>query len=212
LVIGFGDSGAEIALDLWEHGLQPSISVRCPVNVIPRELSGISILSVGVVQRSWPVRLADAVNSSIVRALKGDPSKYGLRKLPHGPVSQIHRDLRIPIIDVGTVRLIKNGWISIYTGVDRFTENGVVFNDGRRVDFDAVILATGFRARVDAFLKVDSNVYDEDGTPCVSGRETALPGLYFCGYSVSPTGMLHEIGMEAKRIGAAIARKGLTTF
>jgi indole-3-pyruvate monooxygenase len=34
-----------------------------------------------------------------------------------------------------------------------------------------------------------------------------MPGLYFCGYYVAPTGMLREIGLEAKRISASIAGK-----
>jgi hypothetical protein len=32
-------------------------------------------------------------------------------------------------------------------------------------------------------------------------------GLYFCGFYVSPTGMLREMGIEAKQIAEAIAGK-----
>jgi hypothetical protein len=46
---------------------------------------------------------------------------------------------------------------------------------------------------------------DQDGAPTTSGREAPIPGLYFCGFRVSPAGMLREIGREARRIGAAIA-------
>jgi hypothetical protein len=34
-----------------------------------------------------------------------------------------------------------------------------------------------------------------------------MPGLYFCGYYVAPTGMFREIAIEAKRIAASIAAK-----
>lgn len=37
------------------------------------------------------------------------------------------------------------------------------------------------------------------------GHEAAIPGLYFCGYYVSPTGMLREIAIEAKQIRVEIA-------
>jgi hypothetical protein len=61
---------------------------------------------------------------------------------------------------------------------------------------------------VNEFLKdTPLAVFDENGTPLSSGRETALPGLYFCGYSVVPTGMLREIGIEAAQISASIAGK-----
>ena len=210
LVIGFGNSGGEIAMDLWEHGAQPSLAVRSPVNVIPRELFGIPILAIGIVQSKLPPRLTDALNAPILRAVVGDLTRYGLRQLPHGPVTQIQRDARIPLIDVGTIQLIKRGQITVCPGIERFTEEGVIFTDGNHRKFDAVILATGYRPRVNAFLEGASAAHDENGTPSSSGREAPIPGLYFCGYYVSPTGMLREIALEAQRISAAIAHKRVT--
>lgn len=210
LVVGFGNSGGEIALDLWEHGAQPSLAVRSPVNVIPRELLGIPILAIGLAQRRLPPRWADALNAPILRLAIGDLTRYGLRKLPHGPVTQIRGDARIPLIDVGTINLIKRGQIAVYQGIERFTEDGVIFTDGQHRPFEAVILATGYRPQVNTFLEGTSTIYDEHGTPLSSGRETSMPGLYFCGYSVSPTGMLREIALEARRISAAIAQKRVT--
>jgi cation diffusion facilitator CzcD-associated flavoprotein CzcO len=207
LVVGFGNSGGEIALDLWEHGAQPSLSVRGPVNVIPRELFGIPILTIGIAQRRLPPQLADALNALILRAVVGDLTRYGLRKLPHGPITQIQRDARIPLIDVGTIRLIKRGQFTVYPGIEKFTEGGVIFTDGNHREFDAIILATGYRPRVDAFLAGALAVLDENGRPTSSGREAPIPGLYFCGYYVSPTGTLREITLEARQISAAIARQ-----
>ena len=195
LVVGFGNSGGEIAIDLWEHGAQPSLAVRSPVNVIPRELFGIPILAIGIMLRRLPPRLADALNAPILRAVVGDLTPYGLRQLPRGPLTQIQRDARIPLIDVGTIKLIKRGQITVRPGIERFTEEGVIFTDGQPGRFDAVILATGYRPRVNAFLEGASVAYDENGTPLSSGRETPIPGLYFCGYYVSPTGMLREIAL-----------------
>src|SRR6266487_2933913 len=197
LVVGFGNSGGEIAIDLWEHGAQPSIAVRSAVNVIPRELFGIPILSIGIIENKIPSKLADAINAPILSAVVGDITKYGLRKLPYGPVTQIRNDVHIPLIDVGTIRLIKDGHLVVYAGIKEFTREGVIFTDGKQAEFDAVILATGYRPRVDTFLKVNSNIFDQDGTPLSSGRETSIPGLYFCGYYVAPTGMFREISMEA---------------
>jgi len=123
-------------------------------------------------------------------------------------MTRIRRDARIPLIDVGAIDLIKRGRIAVRPGIEAFTGDGVVFTDGSRQPFDAVIVATGFRPRVNAFLRDASAAHDAEGTPSSSGRE-ALPGLYFCGYYVSPTGMLREIAREAKRIAAAIARATL---
>ncbi len=206
LVVGFGNSGGEIALDLWEHGAQASIAVRSPVNVIPRELFGIPILTISIAQSKLPPRLVDAINSPILRFAIGDLSKYGLRKLSHGPTTQILNNSRIPLIDIGTINLIKQGKILVYPGIEEFTEDGVLFNDGKQGKFDAVIMATGYRPGLNTFLKGDSAVYDKEGKPRSSGQPTAVPGLYFCGYYVSPTGMLREISKEARQISALIAQ------
>jgi cation diffusion facilitator CzcD-associated flavoprotein CzcO len=208
LVVGFGNSGGEIAIDLWEHGAKPGIAVRSAVNVIPRELAGIPILSIGIVQNIMPAWMADAMNAPILRMAIGDITKYGLRKLPYGPATQIKNDKHIPLIDVGTIKLIKQGHITVHSGVEEFTESGVKFTDGKEAQFDAVVLATGYRPRVNTFLH-ETKVYDENGTPLSSGHEASNAGLYFCGYYVSPTGMLREIAMEAKQISAEIARKSV---
>jgi hypothetical protein len=50
------------------------------------------------------------------------------------------------------------------------------------------------------------SVLDEHECPRVSGGEAAVPGLYFCGYDLTSTGMLRQIGIEAKAIGRAMAR------
>jgi indole-3-pyruvate monooxygenase len=207
LVVGFGNSGGEIAVDLWEHGAQAGLSVRGPVNVIPRDLLGIPILAIGILQSKLPPWLADAMNAPILRLVFGDLTRFGLRKPRIGPISQIHRAAHIPLIDVGAIALIKKGILAVHPGIERFTEEGVVFTDGRAIPFDAVILATGFRPRVDSFLQGIPEALDEDGAPRASGCEAAAPGLYFCGFHVSPTGMLREIGREAKRISAAVARE-----
>lgn len=205
LVVGFGNSGGEIAIDLWEHDARPSLAVRNPVNVIPRDVFGLPVLALGIALSKLPARLADAFSAPLMRLLVGDLTPYGLRKLPYGPIAQIKKDRRIPLLDIGTLRLIKEGHVRVHPGVERFTRDGVVFADGTQKRFEAVILATGYRPRVDAFLKTAAAL-DDQGAPRASGRETTVPGLYFCGFYVSPTGMLREISIEARAIGKAIAK------
>lgn len=207
LVVGFGNSGGEIALDLWEHGAKPSIAVRSAVNVIPRDLLGIPILSIGLLESILPAKVADAINAPILYFSVGDITKYGLRKLPYGPITQIRNKGHIPLLDVGTLKLIKEGHLTVYAGIEEFTKNGVKFADGKAAEFDAVILATGYRPRLNAFLRVDANVLNNEGIPLSSGRESAMPGLYFCGYYVAPTGMFREIAIEAEKISTSIASK-----
>jgi hypothetical protein len=153
-----------------------------------------------------PARLADALAAPIARLVFGDLNRLGLRKAPYGPFTQILRQARIPLIDVGTIDLIRKGHIEVRPGVEQFAGREVVFTDGTQQRYDAVVLATGYRPAVDAFLEQASLVTDEHGNPRRSGHEAAVPGLYFCGFHVSPVGMLREIAMEAKQIARDIAQ------
>ncbi|MCB9453762.1 MAG: NAD(P)/FAD-dependent oxidoreductase [Anaerolineaceae bacterium] len=207
LVIGFGNSGGEIAIDLCEHGAQAAVSVRSPVNVIPRDVFGIPILSIGIAMALLPPRLADVLAAPLMRVLIGDIEKWGLKKLPYGPNQQIRQDSQIPLLDIGTMKLIRAGKIQVFPGIERLTENGVRFTDGREAAFETIVMATGYRPALADFLAEVAQVTNHEGVPLVSGQESPLPGLYFCGFHVSPTGMLREIGIEAKQIAAAIRAK-----
>ncbi len=205
LIVGCGNSGGEIAIDLCDHGAHPSIAVRSPVNVIPRELFGLPILSVAVVASMLPVSMADALTAPVLRLMYGDLTELGFRKLPYGPLAQIKRDSQIPLIDIGAIDLVKAGRVCVREGVERFVGNEVRFRDGKQEPYDTVILATGYRPRVDDFLRGVDALLDEDGTPIRSGVEAAR-GLFFCGFHVPATGVLHGIAREAKRIAADISR------
>jgi cation diffusion facilitator CzcD-associated flavoprotein CzcO len=205
LVVGFGNSACEQAIDLVERGAVPHLSVRSAVNVIPRDMLGvIPVLQLGIAMRHVPSPVADALAAPLVRLTIGDVRKVGLRKLPYGPNTQIKRDRHIPLLDIGTMEHIKAGRIRVHGAIERFTESGVVFVDGSTLDVDAVVLGTGYVPALDDFIPEWRAVCDDDGRPLVSGGPTSLPGLYFCGQFVSPAGMLREIGIEAKRIAAHV--------
>ena len=199
LVVGFGNSGGEIALDLANAGTDTTLAVRSPVQILPRDLLGFPILSWAILQRHLPARLADTLNAPVLRLAVGSIEKLGLRRAAKGPRQMVEEDGRAPLIDIGALARIRDGSIKIRGSIDRFTTDGVVFADGRAEKFDAVVLATGFRSDLRPLLPDVDGVLDEHGAPRVTGK-AAAPGLYFCGHIVSPTGQLREIGIEAGRI------------
>jgi indole-3-pyruvate monooxygenase len=204
LVVGFGNSGGEIAIDLCEQGAHATLSVRSPVNVIPRDFLGLSILAWGIALSVFPVWLADAIGSLVSRLTIGRLDRLGLRKLPYGPIAQIRRTGKIPLLDVGTIARIRGKEVDVVPGIESFTRSGARFTDGVERPFEGVVLATGFRAALNELLEVKDGVIDAEGTPLRSGLET-LPGLFFCGFYVAPTGMLREIAREARNIAESIA-------
>lgn len=202
LVVGFGNSGGEIALDLAEAGIAVSLAVRSPVRIVPRDLLGLPVLTWTILERYLPPRLADILNAPLIRLSVGSIEKLGLEKAAKGPLAMVNEDGRIPLLDIGTVAAIRDGRIGVRPGIERFDGDAVVFTDGGRTPFDAVILATGYRPDLRPMLPDVGGVLDEAGLPRVSGGSTARPGLYFCSFRVAPTGQLREIGTEAKRIAA----------
>ena len=197
LVVGFGNSGGEIALDLADAGIDVALAVRGPVQVLPRDLLGFPILSWAILYRRLPARLVDIMNAPILRLAVGDIEKLGLRRAAKGPRQMVEEDGRVPLIDIGTLARIKDGSIKIRGGIERFTADGVIFADHVTEKFDAVILATGFRADLRRLIPDVDGVFDQSGAPLVTGKATAAPGLYFCGQITSPTGQLREIAIEA---------------
>jgi cation diffusion facilitator CzcD-associated flavoprotein CzcO len=202
LVVGFGNSGGEIALDLADAGVDVVMAVRSPVQIIPRDLLGLPIMSWILLYRRLPARLVDLINRPVLRLALGDFEKLGLRRAAKGPRQMVEEDGRVPLIDIGTLARIRDGSIRIYGGIDRFTADSVVFSGGMTERIGAVILATGFRPDLRRLMPDVDGVFDWRGMPRVTGQATAAPGLYFCGQITVATGQLREIGIEAQRIAA----------
>jgi indole-3-pyruvate monooxygenase len=205
LVVGFGNSGAEIALDLAEHGVKCAVAVRGKINVVPRELLGIPVTILSIVLRPLPPRVADRMTTLTRRLAVGNLSALGLTKRDDGPLAEVAVGRQIPMIDVGTLARIRGGDIVVRKGVKSFDGLEVCFVDGVRERFDAVVLATGFTTGLSSMLPDHTSVLDSHGRPRTCGREADVAGLYFCGFDLTSTGMLRQIGIEALAIGRDIA-------
>jgi hypothetical protein len=183
-----------------------TLSVRSPVNVIPRELFGLPILAWGLTGRLFPSRLADTINAPLLRFAIGSIEKLGLKRSPKGPLQSIEEDKRVPLIDIGTLDAIRDGRIKMREDVASFARESVAIKQWPAEPFDAAILATGFRPDLRSLLPDAKGVLNASGAPLVSGRATAEPGLFFCGAIPSAIGQFRQIGIEAQRIAHAVAR------
>jgi indole-3-pyruvate monooxygenase len=204
LVVGFGNSGAEIALDLAENRAESTVSIRGAVNVVPRDILGVPITYLGRAGRMLPLAIADRINAMLVRLAVGDLARFGLRKRSDGPLAEIVRTRQIPVIDVGTLAAIGKGQVTVRPAVESSKHEAVRFVDGRVETFHAIVLATGYSTGLDTLFGDEAaRVLDAEARPLVSGRASAS-GLYFCGFNIVPAGLLREIAIEAPRIAAAI--------
>lgn len=200
LVIGIGNTGAEIAADLVEQGAaRVAVSVRRTPPIMAREVLGIPVQLLGMAMNRFPPHLVDRLGALVRRLGTGDLTRYGLGKAAWGPF--VAR--RPPVIDVGFLAQLKAGRIAVLPDVARFTDAGVELVDGRQETFDIVIAATGYVTGL-AGLIAEPDVLDERGYP----REAAAArlGLFFAGYAESPRGQLFETSRAAHRLAERIER------
>lgn len=200
LVVGFGNSGGDISLDLGRAGVAVALAVRGPVQILPKELFGVPITSFGTLSRLLGPRLADRLTAPILRMRVGRPEDYGLRAHEKGPATMVAEDGRIPLIDVGTLGAIREGLITVKPGVAAVEGQEVCFADGSLAEFDAIIAATGYEVNLRPLLGEECAALDHKGQPKVSGGPTACPGLYFCSYVASSQGQLRASSQEAEAI------------
>ncbi|MEO6961835.1 MAG: NAD(P)/FAD-dependent oxidoreductase [Puia sp.] len=205
LVVGFGNSACEIAIDLYEQGAVAGMSVRSPVNVIPRDVLGVPVLEISLLLSRLPPRVADILIAPFMRWLMGDLTKLGLRKMPYGPLEEIRRDGNAPVLDIGTIRHIREGHLKIYDDIDFIEGKTVHFKGGGKRDFDTIVAGIGYYRDYAEIVEVDPRRFDDLRVSAGKQKYFGRDGLYFCGYWISPTGQIREISSDAQKIARDIA-------
>lgn len=208
LVVGAGNSGAEIAVDLAEGGAaRVRLAVRTVPHVVRRSVAGWPAQATAILVRWWPVWAADRLLRALQRVTVPDLSAYGLPRPGTGPYARLRRDGSVPVYDTGLVEAVRRGRVEPVAAVAGFEEGGgVALADGSSVLPDAVIAATGYRAALEGLVG-HLGVLDGRGRPRAYGARTAAgaPDLYFVGFVRPLGGLLRELAAEARRVARAIA-------
>lgn len=206
LVVGTGNSGADIAVDLARGGAsQVWLSVRTPPQIVPRTVGGIPMQAVAVATRSLPSWIGDTIVRIAQAVVHGDLSRHGLPR-PHETVStQFRRADVVPVIDVELVRAVRGGELKVVAAVTDVDGDRVALADGTNLTPDVVIAATGYRRGLEPLVG-HLGVLDERGRPVVrrGNSPASSPGLYFAGYTNPLSGNLRELGIHAEQIARQI--------
>ncbi|WP_228081268.1 flavin-containing monooxygenase [Streptomyces profundus] len=204
LVVGVGNTGAEIAAELARAGAgQVWLSVRTPPHILRRSTLGWPSQASAILCRRLPVGLVDRAARPLTRLLP-DLSAHGLPRPGPGLYSRVLEGA-IPVLDRGLVRAVKRRQVLPVAAVESFDGARVLLADGNSVTPDVVIAATGYRRGLEPLVG-HLGLLDGDGRPLVHGREThpSAPGLYFTGYTNPISGGLRELGLDAPRIAGAV--------
>ncbi|XP_024032032.1 probable indole-3-pyruvate monooxygenase YUCCA10 [Morus notabilis] len=176
LVVGSGNSGMEIALDLADHGANTSIIVRSPVHLLTREIMSWC----GYLLKYLPFKVVEYLAVMLSRLFLGDMTKYGIPRPQEGPFTMKQKYGKFPVIDVGTCKKIKKGEIQVLNAeIKSIRGNEALLNNGKSYHFDSIIFCTGFKRSTHLWLQDDSLLNDDGFADHWKGKN----GLYSVGLS-----------------------------
>jgi thioredoxin reductase len=202
LVVGLGNSAVDIAIDLCRRARSVSISTRRSAWIMPKYLMGVPVdrWSAFLARRfRLPTRIVRIIMARLIRLAVGDQRRFGLKRPKH-PMWREHATLSQELLPY-----IGHGWITIRPNVASLDGDGVLFENGVREHFDAIIYATGYKP---TFAFLDPQLF------CVKSRPVPLyrrivsiehPGLFFAGLvqPIGPTIPLVEV--QAQWIAAVLS-------
>lgn len=177
LVIGAGNSGCDLAVDVANARLDSFIAVRRGQTFQPKAMFGRPRAEL-----KWLAKLPLAVNERISRLLVdvvvGKPSAYA--GLPEPTTRNLNK--QPPVVNNLLLYWIHHGRITVVPGVQRFDGRTVHFVDGTSHEFDTVLYATGFNV---TFPFLDHKLFTwRDGAPLRTAGmilPVGIENLYFVG-------------------------------
>lgn len=177
MVVGCGNSAADIVLDAVHSGSKTVMSLRRGYWFVPKFMLGFPTHDVVSWVEFFPLpRLIKRwLFQASLWVLQGPPSRYGLPD-PAYSIDQAH-----PTMSDEIPRLHAHGRLTVKPEISNYDGDRVVFSDGSSEALDMIIFATGYQPVV-PFLN-ESLVYDEAGRSRFYLRifHPERPGLFAAG-------------------------------
>jgi putative flavoprotein involved in K+ transport len=216
VVVGACNSGHDIAQDLYEAGADVTLVQRSSTHIISQEHGIPAIFGANFTESGPPTEYADLLASAYPWPLVLEDAKEGVKRtaekdaellasleavgfrLNDGPDGTGLMGFALAkgggyYIDVGASGLIAEGRIGLAqgSGLAAFTPTGIRLEDGRELDADLVVLATGYSNMRETARRLFGDAVAER-LPLVLGigedgeigglyRRTGQPGFWFMG-------------------------------
>jgi cation diffusion facilitator CzcD-associated flavoprotein CzcO len=197
LVVGAGNSAADIAVDVARLAAHTALSMREGTYFIPKLVFGQPIDVVYAFWRSKvPRPLFQSALKLWLRLTIGKWEDYGLRAPTHEPLK------KHPTVNSGVLETLRHGRLVARHGIERYAGHTVHFTDGTREEFDAIIMGTGFRISF-PFLSERVANWDMGKTPplYLKMMHPTIPSLFFIGL-FQPIGCIWQLADYQARIAA----------
>jgi dimethylaniline monooxygenase (N-oxide forming) len=202
LVVGAGNSGCDIAVDVSAVATSTDLAMRRCVHVLPRHLNGQPVDALnGPLMNRLPWRVMEAGLGAMVRLRRGPYSAWGWPQPDHRILSGT------PTVSSTILPAIRSGAVRLRTEAVGFDGHSVHFRDGAVGEYDSVVFATGYRL---AFPFFDGDVSErlqatKNGVPLY--RHIVPPkvaDLYLIGLVDPHAGHPPVVEMQAAWIADAI--------
>jgi len=142
LIIGAGNSGADIACDAAANADAAFISLRRGYHFIPKHIFGVPADEFGEKGPQMPMWLERPLFTALLKMVVGDVTRWGLPKPDH-KLFESH-----PLLNTQLLHYLQHGDIRAKGEVERYDGNDVVFKDGSREKIDLVLYATGYDMKI----------------------------------------------------------------
>jgi cation diffusion facilitator CzcD-associated flavoprotein CzcO len=205
LVVGAGNSAADIAVQLAEDGARKVwLAVRTPPHLVRRAIGPVpSDIFLELFARV-PARVVDPVIAQLNRLLFGDLSVYGFHRPPLGLKATVEQRGRIPTLADELVAAVRSGRVEVVAAVSAVESNRVILDDGTAVKPEVIVAATGFSTDLDGLVG-HLGVLDEDGDPHGGFASHLGDGMFAIGYGIPPNGPLRAIRLAATPLAGQVA-------
>jgi Flavin-binding monooxygenase-like len=176
VIIGLGNSGADIACDAVHRARSVVVSTRRGYHFIPKFIFGKPADVFAHDGPQLPLWLERPIFAFLQRLLVGDVSRLGMPKPDHA-VLQSH-----PLVNDQLLHHLQHGNVSLKGAVRGFNGSTVQFVDGSEAEADFVLMATGYSRRI-AYLPAGTFDDNRAASNFVSCFNPKLPNVFTIGFA-----------------------------
>ncbi len=197
LVIGAGNSACDIACDAVSTARSVHLSVRRGYYYIPKFFFGMpsDVFGETSVKLRLPMFIRQGINKIMLRIIQGDLQKSGFPKPDHR-FFETH-----PIVNELLVYYTRQGDITICNDVKEISSSGVLFKDGKSLDVDIIVFATGYTPN---FEFLEKNLRPENDDLHLNLFSKKHHGLSFLGLIDPNGGILGILESQARLVASSI--------
>ncbi|PUB10398.1 flavin-containing monooxygenase [Yoonia sediminilitoris] len=206
LVVGAGNSGTDVLSHLAR--INPAkvwVSVRHGPSILPKLILGFPLHRLAKLFTYLPKWSLDPSFVALQWLSFGNLRRFGLRRHRTGGATRMRQEGVTFALDDGFVAALKTGRFEAVPETVGFDDTRVELANGRRIDPDVVICATGYETGLKPLFR-DLGALDHNGRPLhpMGQPDPDNPGLWFTGFTPGLAGFFHAAGETADKIAKAI--------